>query len=328
MPAFRAPVLVRAALLACLATVGLARAAGAATPLIALVPPTGPHGASDFWDLFRPDAPWARAATHVDEFGISVWVMAAGPEDGMRRMIADLRRRNIVLGLDMLALAGTDRAGGPGCGYHVEGYSALGQTAVLARRMKALGATRVTYGMDEPLFFGHYYHRANACERSIEAIAQDVARKVRDARAVFPGVEVSDAEPLMALPDATWLPDLAQWFDAYRAATGTPLAYFWLDLDWHARWQQRLPALVALLRQKGIRLGVIYNGDDRSTSDEAWIASAIAHYEAFETALGHAPDAVSFQSWVPHPTHVLPESDPRTLTSLVNRYLAWKASRH
>jgi hypothetical protein len=318
--------LAQAALLACLVTTELVGAACAATPRIVLV--SGPRQAVDFWDLFQPNAPWANAAAHVNEVGLPGQAMGLAGDDQLRRVIADLQRRNITIGRDMLPLAGSDPAGGQGCGYHVEGYSALGETAVLARRLKALGATNVSYGMDEPLFYGHYYRGLNACQSSIEAIAQDVARKVRDVRAVFPGVEVSEAEPLMGLPDATWLQDLAQWFDAYQAATGTPLAYFWLDLDWHARWQQRLPPLTALLREKGIGLGVIYNGDDRSTTDEAWIASAVAHYEAFETALGHSPDAVSFQTWVSHPTHVLPESDPRTLTSLVNRYVAWKASRN
>jgi hypothetical protein len=41
-------------------------------------------------------------------------------------------------------------------GFHVEGYSAAGQTLSTARRVEALGGAPAYYDMDEPLFFGHY----------------------------------------------------------------------------------------------------------------------------------------------------------------------------
>jgi hypothetical protein len=151
--------------------------------LIALVPSSGAHGAGDLWDLFQPNAPWARAAVHINVLGISVQVMAGGKDDDLQRMIADLRQRNISLGSDMLPLSGPDSAGKPLCGYHGESYSAPGETGVLARRMNAPGATWGSHGMDEQLSFGHYYRGPNACRGSIAAIAQDTGQKVKDARA-------------------------------------------------------------------------------------------------------------------------------------------------
>jgi len=292
---------------------------------IALVPNSGPNGARDYPALFHPDAPWQEAARHVQLLAVPV---GGVPDDQLKQMFAELRRRKIGVALDMLPLTGSGSENPNHCGFHVEGYSAAGETAAIAHRVKALGGEPAVYGMDEPLIYGHYYNGPNACHSSIAEIARDVAVKVRQVRAVFPGVKIGEAEPLMGLPEATWLADLTQWFDAFHAETGTPLDTFWLDLDWEAPWQRRLPALTELLRAKGIRLGVIYNGDDRVTTDEAWVASAVAHFQAFETALGHSPDAVSFQTWVSHPTRVLPESDPLTLTGLLLRYLDWKASRH
>lgn len=279
----------------------------------------------EMMNLFKPEAPWHNAARKVQMVGVPVEYVS---DSDVRLMFGDLHRRHIGAVMDMLALSGAESSDSPHCGYQVEGYSAPGQTVTVARRVKALGGVPAGYSMDEPLFYGHYYSRRNACRSSIVDIARDVATKIRQVRELFPDVEISDAEPLMGLPDATWQQDLAQWLDAFQAETGTKLSYIWLDLDWHARWQARLPTLVALLRQKGVGLGVIYNGDSETPSDEAWIASAVMHFKAFEAALGHSPDAVTIESWTRHPTHVLPESDPRTLTGLVNRYVAWKVTKH
>lgn len=312
---------VRAAVIAGL----LLMAAPATAQTISLAPS---DKVPDFMQLFQPDAPWSHAASHIQVFGLSFRLMSGGSDDALRTIFAGLRTRNIALALDMLPLTGPDSGGTNHCGYQIEGYSAWGQTGVVARRIKALGGQPKYYGMDEPLFYGHYYHGPRACGTSIDAIARDVAAKVQQVRAVFPDVLIGDTEPFMAFPEQTWRTDLAHWLDAYRDATGTQLAFFGLDLDWAASWRQRMPDLIAMLHQRGIQLSVIYNGSGLAKSDAEWVAQATANFKAFETSVPVPPDGVAFISWNPHPTHVLPETDPTTLTGLVDSYIAWKASRH
>jgi len=288
-------------------------------------PRAGPQRVADFMDLFEPNAPWQRAAAHVKVFEISQWMSAAAPEAELIKIFSDLRRRHIALGVGLLPLS----PGPNGAGKGIEGYSAPGQPLRDAKRLKALGADVAYYGFDEPLYFGHEFKGTKKlipCHSPIADIAKDVALKVKQVRTVFPAVPVGDVEPFPV--SDTWLAKLAQWFDAYEAATGEKLAFFRLDMQWQAPWQAQIPALAELLRRKGIPLQVIYNGSGNAASDEEWIAQAIKHFQEFESEGRPVPDAVAIQCWTPRPSRLLPETDPRTLTSLINEYVKWKRSRH
>ncbi len=114
------------------------------------------------------------------------------------------------------------------------------------------------------------------------------------------------------------------WLHDFRAATGHHLAYLVLDMDWNYPWRSPVLALAKVLHENGIPLVVIYNGDDRATSDREWVAQAVGHFKAFESVI--APSGVSFQTWVGHPAKILPDTDRDSLTGLVLRYAAWKAA--
>jgi hypothetical protein len=49
----------------------------------------------------------------------------------------------------------------------------------------------------------------------------------------------------------------------------------------------------------------------------------VANANAFEAAV--KPDAVVIQSWAAYPKHVLPETDPTTMTGLINQYLSMRS---
>lgn len=289
-----------------------------------LAPRYGAQGAVDFMDLFRPDAPWKRAASHVKAFEFSVRLQTLGSDSELSQIMADLRRRRIDLVLDMLPNPGGKEV----CGHNVESYSSPGQSLVLAKKIKSLGGEPGFYHMDEPLFYGHVYDGQNACHSSIAQIARDVAITIRQIRTIFPAAKIGDVEPIMGFPEATWRDDIEQWIEAYQRATGERLASFCVDITWNAPWQHRMQQLEALLKAKGIELHVIYNGNGNDRSDEEWVAHAVQHFQEFESTVARVPDVVQFMSWVAHPTRVLPESDPRTMTGLVDRYLDWKMSRH
>jgi hypothetical protein len=270
------------------------------------------YDAVDFMALFEPNAPWSKAAAHVKAFELSAAALGKASDQGLQTIFAGLRERHIALALDMLPLKP-----GAGCGFHVEGYSAAGQTLSFAQHVKALGGSPAYYDMDEPLFYGHQYNGANACHTDLNTLAQDVAEKVKQVRGMFPDVKIGESEPLAVAQDGTAA--LEQWLDAYQRAVGEPLGFMRLDMDWQGPWRQRVPAIAQLLRRKGVAVQVIYNGSGQDKSDDEWVSHAADHAKAFEGVV--KPDSVAIQTWNPHPTHVLPDSDPRTLTGLVNAYV-------
>jgi hypothetical protein len=309
---------------------GASSVQAAEAPSIWFAPLSGKQGAPDFMDLFQPDAPWQTAASAISTFEISdeLTYKHEVTDDQLRQLFSDLRRRKIDLAIGIAPLSGAD---GPGhCGYHVEGYGLTASFPAEVRRIKSLGADVRYFTMDEPLYFGHVFERDRdrfGCHQSIEQVAQDVATHLRMAREVYPSVRFGDGEPLSGFSKESWLAKFEAWFDAYRAATGEPLAFFRLDLAWDLDWRERIPAMTRLLRQKGIPLQVIYNGDDNLRDDDAWMASAVANFQAYESDGRAAPDAALIQYWMAHPSRTLPETDPRSATWLINRYVEWRQQR-
>jgi hypothetical protein len=285
----------------------------------------GPSSRSqEFMDLFKLDAPWRAAASHVRAFEISQTFGFMAPKDDLAQMFGDLQRRHIDLVIGLLALSGT----GPNhCGYRVEGYSAPGGVDALVHRIRALGGEPRHFALDEPLYFGHVFSRERdlfGCHSSIAEIANDVANKVRQIHAVFPTADIGDVEPIFALRDA----EIEEWLTDYEAKTGTKLSFMRFDMDWKSPWQARISSISQLLRRKDVAMQVIYNGSGLDQSDEQWIAHAGANFRTFETSVTSPPAAVMIQSWNVHPTHLLPESDSRTLTGFVDQYVEWRRSRH
>ncbi len=292
---------------------------------------------SDYMDLFHPDAPWQQAASHVAVFEIGGRFLITAPQADLQQIFSDLQRRHIGVQIGVGPLSHAGPAAPANCGYHVEGYSNPNEPLSIAMHVKALGGDPQYFGMDEPLYFGHVFGTPDGkhgCHSSIADIAQDVANKVRAVRTVFPGMRFGDVEPLTFQPgdpwfqNDRWLSDLGNWFDAYQAAVGDKLAFLRLDMWWTKWWQPHMPALIALLKQKGIPLQVIYNGSGQDRTDPAWIAGAIAHFKEFESGPWPRPAAAVFQYWTPIPTHALPESDPLTATGLIDRYVQWQRTRH
>jgi len=282
--------------------------------------PSGPDatgrvtGSRDYMDLFEPGASWTRAAGLTSVFLIGDRFAVYTPEGEIRRVIEGLKARGIGLAVGIGALSGSAQ-----CGFHVEGYSAPGEPITIAMRLKRLGADLQYIDLDEPLAYGHYYHGPNACQSPIDAIAEDVAAKVKAIRSVYPNIKVVESEPITTYPGAEWLDSIDQWLTAYQRAAGQPLGALVMDLDWRLDWQGRIRLVRPLLKKHGVSLGVIFNGDGDSKSDKGWLDAAASRYEAYVHLFG-GPDQVNFSSWMPHPTHVLPETDPTAFTNVIVRY--------
>jgi hypothetical protein len=315
--------LVRAALIGLLWSVTFDRGAQAATPQIWFAPidwfsrqqPATPNGFTkydDYMSLFAAAPP--AVMSRVGVFKIYGQLLVWASDDDLRQIIEGLRREHIALALEIGLLTTTDR-----CGRNVEGYG--GQNAVrLVQRIAALGGELSYVAMDEPAWFGHFFAGANACRDSIAELARDAAANAAAIVKIFPRIQIGDIEPVGPSPQDSWNRDYAEWVDAYRQAAGVPLAFFDIDVNWDKDWLAPAEEAAKTMGDKGVPFGIIYNGNPEAPDDKTWISEAEAHYTAFESAGRAAPDAVIFQSWVAHPSHLLPDTDPGAFTYLVQRY--------
>ena len=196
--------------------------------------------ASDYLNLFQPDAPWVKASEAVQVFKTSARFLANASDETLSRMFADLRRRHIALGMEALMLTVTAK-----CGAGIEGYSSLQAIAMVVSRIKRLGADLDYVAMDEPLEFGHYSQLPNACQSTLADIANDVAVKVRAVRQIYPNVQVGDIEGIGLVGPQSNIGELMEWTRYYQSAVGTPLSFLHVDVLWSGPWKPQLQQLAA-----------------------------------------------------------------------------------
>lgn len=288
-------------------------------------PRSAPAYSEQFYSLFQTGAPWQGAAGHVSAFELSIQLETQASDGQLKTVIDGLRSKHIVLALDMLPLTGRGKRIAPdGCGLQVEGYASSLQSLEVAKRFNALGASVAYFDMDEPLYFGHFFNGPNACHSPLDQLIADVSEKIREVRTQYPQAQFGESEPIMAVTEFG-LGDLEHWLDAFELQTHKPLAFLRLDMNWNSLWQSRIAEVAHLLKRKGVRLQVIYNGSPRDMSDATWIADALSNAAAFERVA--TPDDVIIQSWDSYPKRYLPETDPTTMTALINRYLAARKVR-
>jgi len=288
------------------------------TPQVWLSPAfsfAGHTGSVDNLDLFKDSSPWAEARGRVSVFKIAVHTLNQLPDDDLANMLSYLNKAHIAFAVEYGMLTASDA-----CGRGVEGFKPENMPTHIANRVKKLGGRIGYIAMDEPLFFGHYFNGNHACHWSIDAIARNAAPNVRQFREIFPDVMIGDIEPVNSIKDGDWIDSVRDWIDAYKKETGAPLAFFHDDMVWHESVAARTRMLIPVLRSHGIKFGVIFNSRGDVHSDQEWLDSARRNIEEYRAGSLEPPDQIVIQSWKPYPTHVLPESDPFTLTHLVNYY--------
>jgi len=282
-------------------------------------PPAKIQGAPDFLDLFRTNAPWDTVSPHIKVIKLPTQFLTWVPDEQLAAIVADLRRRGIALAVESLAQS---RVGQPPCADGVEGYGDPNQATIVATKIRRVGGQLRYLAMDEPLYFGHFYDGRTACHSSVDNVAERVAGIISAYRAVFPDVVVGDIEPAGAVLIPGWDQIFADWQSDFKKHVQAAISFFDIDVDWNnPNHLAAISRAAALARQRGLRLGVIYNGKDNDRSDGAWIADAKQNIRATENVLHSSPDDVIFQSWIPYPARLLPESDPNSFTSLISWYL-------
>lgn len=270
------------------------------------------RGSPEYMSLFTPDAPWPKAAAHVNVFKIGGYQAKIAPESELRQMFTELDRRHIALGLEIGILPRL------GCGVGVEGFDGAG-LLVAARRIRSFGGKIRYLSMDEPYFFGSMYTGHDACRWSTEEVAKHAAETLKAFKAEFPEVVIGDEEPMPVYIQG-WLDRYRDWIGAFRAATGADMAYFHADVQWqNGTWPRDLDTLRKMVEQQGITVGVFYKGQSLDQTDAEWVEQAQKHFEEYELRR-RPPVHVLFQSWEPCPQHLLPETDAVSFTNLINRY--------
>lgn len=277
-----------------------------------LPPMPGRTGAADFMDQFQPDAPWQAAAQHIDVYKLyGEWVAYDATDAQLRQAVQDIARRGMVLAIEAGPLDPQ-----PDCGQDVESFAGADEGRLIARRIIAAGGRIAVIALDEPYYFGHVYDGANACHLPLDQIARNVVGYVTLMRGFFPELLVGDTEPT---PEPVSAKGLADWLDAYRAASGEAFAFLHLDTDWaRPGWPDLDHQVQARAAARGVPLGMIYNGGS-APSRRQWIEIAGQRVKTFESS-GDRADHNVFQSWMVQPDRVLPDDDPTTFSGLVRTY--------
>lgn len=275
-------------------------------------------GRLDFYNLFSVEAPWERAAqgTHVFKF-YGGWLARSVTVDQLEPVVADLKRRGLGIAFEGGPLTPTGQCTGA-----IEGFAGPAEGSSAAVRILQAGGTLNYVDLEHPYDAVTFSNAPQACRYTPEQTAQDVARYVQAIRSIFPNALFGAVET--ANNDVN---QVARWVEAYRTVMGEDLAYFNFDLDYHdPNWPQEAKAVEDYLHERGIEFGMFYRGDETDATDAEWVARAEERFVAYEAIAGGHPDRAVFQSWHPHPEHLLPESDPTTFTYLVDRYLRTRAT--
>jgi hypothetical protein len=287
-------------------------------------PPPTHYGSPDYQALFQSDAQWPQVVAHTSVFGMYAgWVVSVDSSD-FAQSIAFLNAHHMSIELEAPSLQATAT-----CGSGVEGFVSYNGpslhdfTLTYLQRLKAAGADLRYIKVDEPFFFGSVVPDPPSCHWTAAQVAQAVGQYAQLVRTVYPNAQVGDVEPISpGFYPTDPLSALTQWHDAYKAATGSDFPFYIADIDFsNPTWPSLVKAIETSTHRRGMQFGIIYIGDPGDSSDQVWSSKVISRFETYQRTTGATPDFVLFQSWLPHPTHCLPERDPLTMTGVVDAYL-------
>jgi hypothetical protein len=268
---------------------------------------------ADYMDMFKPNAPWSVAASGLTAFKISTQLVLRGTDEQLRTVIDGLKSHHIALAIELGVLTATDR-----CGKNTEGYGSPAAVEAVAKRIKSLGGQLDYVAMDEPVTWGHEKTGSNVqgfnyCHDEVADLADQAAPKIAILQRYFPNVQIGEIDAINSrLPHLA--SDIIEFIDTLHNKTGLKPAFVHADVAWDSNWQPMLEDLTRRLCARGVRVGVVFDGDLSAASDDAWVAQALERYRSITSNLNTKPDDVVFQTWSPRPTHMLPETDPGSLT--------------
>ena len=303
----------------------------------ASIPPSPLNRAVDFMQLFTPDAPWEKAASHTRVFKLYSSFVNPASQGQIDTVVADLKRRGIPIALEVGVIDVNFKDPVPPCGGFglVEGYGTPATALNICSKIKKAGGEISYLVMDEPLYYGHYFTKnpgksQPGCHSPISQIISLSIPTLDAFVQQFPHIVIGEAEPTEIAAFANWQDSLHTWASTFQSTMGRPLAFLHLDIPWANGAPSKEPAdalafyqYAQTLKKEHLlgKIGIIFNGTPRDTTDAAWMQDARNHVLELQDKYRLHPDQAIIQSWMPHPTHAMPDSDPDALTSLVNFYV-------
>ncbi len=277
------------------------------------------HGTPDYFGLFQPGAPWDIVRANTAVFQIYIDLLRRGSDNDIRSVIGFVKRQGLSLGVEMPVLTHA--------GWCQPGEVRTRWMLPLLERLKRLGGELSYVAMLGPLVDGHVYTKQFYCHLPTYEVALDAAATVHGVQRLFPAVKIGDVEPLASHDDYPTPNEFKDWFEAFKRAAGTPIAFIDLDIRWNLDWKTALKQVMTIARNSGVDVGVIYHGDPSASTSVDVSHFLTKHEHEVEQELNLHPQQVVFQSWLNVPDHVLPESDPTSLTGMVFHYLNLQKNR-
>ena len=277
---------------------------------------------ADFPRLFDPEPAWLRALSHVHVFSLGSFYIQRAPEADLRRVLGFLEAHRIALDVGLQALPSED------CGQGVEGITpSVKEPIAVARRLRQMGANVRSFSFDEPLEYGHIYKGRAACRYPVREVARRVGMTVQGVREFYPGARFIDYEVAQDEPLPEWKETLSEWLSAFKAETGDSLDGLLIDVHFRDSWEEPIRATIDILHANGVRAGLFLTAGGGSTvTDESWMEEAKGNVRSVFRA--QLPlDFVDITTWAKHPTRILPETDPLSLTSLIHWYVECRDRR-
>lgn len=286
-------------------------------------PDTHPVGAADWDQLFSSSSDWKRLASHLNVFGISAGYVLKVTNDQLSKAARDLESRHISLSIGLQSIA---RVPSETCGNH-EGYGQVLDSIHVVEKLRSLKVKLSSIEFDEPIWFGHYSSDPGTCHRSASDVADRVAALVQPYITAFPDITIGDIEPIPALlTQNDWKSTFLTFVKHFREVTGKQIVFLHTDVSWRVPdMQENLRALMDFAHSMHMRFGVIYNGDGADSTNFAWVADAIGHFEQTEADGSILPDDALFETWDKFPERIFPITDTSALGFTVESYLRPRA---
>lgn len=271
---------------------------------------------ADYMTLFKNDAPWTVAASGVKVFKISTQIVRRGTDEQLTAIIESLKSRHIAMAIELGVLESSNR-----CGKGTEGFASPPAVEVVSKRIKEHGGQLDYVAMDEPVTWGREKTGQNKlgfsyCQFSVPEMVEQAAQKIAILQRYFPNVRIGQIDAVNSryprLAD-----DIIGFIDGLHKKTGVKIQFVHADVAWDSDWRPMLESLVSRLRTRGVRVGVVFDGDVNASSDEQWIEQALTRYRLIQGNPQTRADDLVFQTWSPRPTRMLPESDPGAWTYAV-----------
>jgi hypothetical protein len=294
--------------------------------------------------MLDPASPWQTAAKRLDMIGFATahaveiyGKTKTTPSLPAIKAMIDRIKFRVAGGGSVVALGDRCHANG------VEGVTNDPEVASEAtwttKAWHDYGLPMDAYVMDSPYYFAGI-HLAKQCHFTPEEVAQRAAATMKGLKALYPNLQVMDAEGPGEIPVAQWLPNFHRFLNAFKAAYGAPITAVHLDMhwadDWHNgyRWVTAVRQITDDLHKQGVKVALImdaYDGqwdpdlpppnpkaDPRTAmTAQYWMAAVRKHIDLIKSE--KLPiDAVAFASWMRFPTRNLPETDPTAWTSAIN----------